>query len=133
MPRSIKPRHEPREEWSGWDRGEGLNRGDETMSVRQIRHAIRRKQPISATYLGRRRILCPHVIGTKNGVWNVLSYQSGGESGSGLTTNPAGNWRCMRVSELSRVASAPHLEWRTAARETRPQTCVDVVDTEAAY
>lgn len=105
------------------------------MSVQRIRirHAIRRKQPISATYLGRRRILCPHVIGTKNGVWNVLSYQSGGESGSGLSTKPAGNWRCMRVSELSRVASAPHREWRTAPRDTRPQTCVDVVDTEVAY
>lgn len=103
------------------------------MIVQLIRHAIRCKQPISATYLGKRRILCPHVIGTKNGVWNVLSYQSGGGSGSGLSTNPADNWRCMRVLELSRVASAPHHGWQTAPRATRPQTCVDVVDTEVAY
>lgn len=74
------------------------------MSIQAIRHAIRRKEPITATYLGRRRILCPHAIGTKHGVWNVLSYQSGGQSSSDLSGNPAHNWRCMRVSELSRVA-----------------------------
>lgn len=103
------------------------------MSVQAIRHAIRQKQPISATYLGKHRILCPHVIGTKNGIWNVLSYQSGGESSSGLSSNPADNWRCMRVSELSTVVSAPYHEWQTAPNHTRPQTCVDVVDTEVAY
>lgn len=103
------------------------------MSIQAVRRAIRRKQPITATYLGRRRILCPHVIGTKNGVWNVLSYQSGGESSSGLSANPAHNWRCMRVSELNRVVSAPDREWRTAPNHTRPPTCVDVVDTEVVY
>lgn len=57
-----------------------LRRQEETMRIQAVRPAIRRKQPITATYLGRRRILCPHVVGTKNGVWNVLSYQSGSES-----------------------------------------------------
>lgn len=48
------------------------------MSLQVLRRAIRRKQPITATYLDRRRILRPHVVGTKNGVWNMLRYQSGG-------------------------------------------------------
>ena len=68
------------------------------MSIQAIRYAIVHRQPISATYQGRHRILHPHVVGTKNGVWNVLSYQSGGESSSGLSADPAQNWRCMRVS-----------------------------------
>jgi predicted DNA-binding transcriptional regulator YafY len=103
------------------------------MSIRAIRHAINNMQPISATYQGRHRILCPHVIGTKNGVWNVLSYQAGGESSSGLGANPANNWRCMRVAELRHVEPAPYREWQTAPRDTCPKTCVGVVDTEVAY
>lgn len=103
------------------------------MSIQAICRAIRRKQPITATYLGRRRVLCPHVIGTKNGLWNVLSYQSGGESGSGLSSNPENNWRCMRLAELRGVVSEPSREWRTAPNHTRPTTCVDVVDTEVVY
>lgn len=103
------------------------------MSIQAIRHAIMHRQPISATYQGRHRILCPHVVGIKNGVWNVLSYQAGGESSSGLGTNPAKNWRCMRVSELRHVEPAPYREWQTAPRDTRPQTCVDVVDQAVEY
>ncbi len=102
------------------------------MSIQAIRHAIVHRQPISATYQGRHRILCPHVIGIKNGVWNVLSYQAGGESGSGLSANPAHNWRCMRVSQLSRVVPVRDREWQTAPNHTRPTTCVDVVETEVA-
>ena len=103
------------------------------MSIQTIRHAIRHRQPITGTYLGKHRILCPHVIGIKSGVWNVLSYQSGGESSSGLSTNPANNWRCMRVSELLHVELAPYLEWQTAPSDTRSQTCVDLVDQAVAY
>ena len=44
------------------------------MSVQMLRHAIRRKQLMSVTYLGRRQILCPHVFGPRNGVCNVLSH-----------------------------------------------------------
>ena len=102
------------------------------MSLPAIRHAITHKQPISATYRGKHRILCPHVVGRKNGVLNVLSYQSGGESTSGLSPNPADNWRCMRVSELRTVVSS-YTEWKTAPNHTRPQTCVDDVDTEVDY
>ena len=103
------------------------------MSRQIIRYAMRHKQPITATYLGKHRILCPHLIGIKNGVWNVLSCQSGGESNSGLGGNPATNWRCMRVSELLHVELAPYREWQTAPRDTWPQTCIDVVDQAVVY
>lgn len=102
-------------------------------TLRAVRHAIVHKQPVSAIYHGRHRILCPHVVGTKDGTWNVLSYQSGGESSSGLSANPAANWRCMRVSDLSSVEAAPHHEWQTGPNHTRPQTCVDHVDAEVSY
>jgi len=102
------------------------------MSLQAIRDAIKHKQPISAIYRGRYRILCPHVVGTKNGLWNVLSYQSGGESGSGLSGDTAKNWRCMRVSPLQGVG-ATHTRWQTAQNHTRPQTCVEIVDTAVDY
>ena len=71
----------------------------------QLRAAIVHRRPIAALYRGRRRLLCPHLLG-----WNrhrrlqVLCYQYGGDSESGL--QPAGasdNWRCLAVENLSQV------------------------------
>ena len=58
-----------------------------------IRAAVIGRQPIAAVYHSRRRLLCPHRLGW-NG-WNnegrpqVLCYQYGGESESGLKRSGA--------------------------------------------
>jgi hypothetical protein len=90
-----------------------------------VRQAIIQKLDIAATYAGRRRLMSPHVIGTKNGRRQALFYQFGGSSGSGLP--PGGDWRCMAIVGLSGVSSFKGV-WHTGRSHTRPQTCVDVVD-----
>jgi hypothetical protein len=95
-----------------------------------IKEAIKRRHQIRADYQGRRREMCPHVLGHKNGRAQGLFYQFAGESKSGL--KPLGssdNWRCFCIDELTgvQVVAGP---WYTAPH-SRPQTCVDVVDVSA--
>jgi hypothetical protein len=95
----------------------------------QVRAAIIHRRPIAACYRGRRRLLCPHLLG-----WNrhrrllVLCYQYGGDSESGL--KPAGaldNWRCLAVEHLSQVELLED-PWQTAENHSRPQRCIEEVE-----
>ena len=67
--------------------------------------AIQQKLVVTAMYQGCERIMCPHVIGTKNGSLNAFCFQFAGGSKSGL--RPGGQWRCVRVDDLTQVAAAP--------------------------
>ncbi len=98
-----------------------------------IRQAIQRKQLVLAVYEGRRREMCPHVLGLKGSRAQALFYQFAGESRSGL--GPSGssdNWRCIDLSKLTDV-SVMEGEWHTAPNHSRPQTCVDTVDVEVIF
>ena len=95
----------------------------------QIRAAIIHRRPIAALYRGRRRLLCPHLLG-----WNrhqrlqVLCYQYGGDSESGLKPADASdNWRCLAVENLSQVERLDG-PWQTAENHSRPQTCIEEVE-----
>jgi hypothetical protein len=55
-----------------------------------IVNAIRRKLVVTAMYQGYERIMCPHVIGNKNGNLNAFFFQFAGGSNSGL--RPGGQW-----------------------------------------
>ena len=95
----------------------------------QIRAAIIHRRPIAALYRGRRRLLCPHLLG-----WNkhrrhlVLCYQYGGDSESGLKPPSApDNWRCLAVEHLSQVELLDD-PWQTAENHSRPQRCIEEVE-----
>ena len=94
-----------------------------------IREAIRNRRIVVATYRGRRRELCPHVIGIgPGGNEQALFYQFGGESSSPL--GPEGseeNWRCMSIADLQHVA-VQEGAWVTAPNYHGSQTCVTNVD-----
>lgn len=93
-----------------------------------VRQAILNKQQVIATYDGHRREMCPHVIGTKDGVERTLVYQFGGTSSSGNIPQ----WRCMDIDRLSNV-SVRSGQWHTSGGHSKPQTCVDVVDVEVSH
>jgi hypothetical protein len=95
----------------------------------QVRAAIIHRRPIAALYRGRRRLLCPHLLG-----WNrhrrlqVLCYQYGGDSESGLqSVGAADNWRCLAVENLSQVELLDD-PWQTAENHSLPQTCIEEVE-----
>jgi hypothetical protein len=95
-----------------------------------VRQAILDRDQVIASYNGYRREMCPHVLGTKGGRRQALFYQFAGGSSSGLP--PGGEWRCIPVDQLTDVEVRPG-EWHTGIGHSRPQTCVDYVDTEIAF
>lgn len=98
-----------------------------------VRQAIQQRKQVVAVYQGHRRVLCPHVVGYKNGHEQALFYQCGGTSSSGL--GPMGskeNWRCIPLAMMSDVTIQDG-EWFTCTQHTQRQTCVDHVVAEVDY
>jgi hypothetical protein len=100
------------------------------VSYPQIRQAILGRHQVHATFQGRFRKLCPHVLGTKNGRRQALFFQFGGESRRGLP--PSGDWRCLPIDELTDV-SMHQGPWYGEDRYDPAQSCVDVVDVEVSH
>lgn len=89
--------------------------------------AIRNKHWLTATYQGRHREFCPHVIGRgPRGNRQVPGLQFAGESESVLP--PGGQWRCFDVDCLRDVEVRSGI-WLTQER-LQPQTCVQYIDVD---
>ncbi|HEY2052680.1 MAG TPA: hypothetical protein VGH14_01970 [Solirubrobacterales bacterium] len=97
------------------------------MSYALIKQAILERRQVHATYQGKFRELCPHVLGTKNGRPQALFFQFGGDSHRGLP--PGGDWRCLPVEELGDV-SLHDGPWHGEDRYNPSQSCVHDVDIE---
>jgi hypothetical protein len=100
----------------------------------QVRAAIIQRRPIAALYGDRRRLLCPHLLGwNRHGRLQVLCYQYGGDSESGLKpAGDPGNWRCLALDNLSHIELIDD-PWQTAENRSRPQTCVEKVELDADH
>lgn len=93
-----------------------------------IRKAILQRSPLAASYNGYRRLMCPHVLGLKNGREQALLYQYGGEHERPLAPiGSSDNWRCFIVGKMSDVELIEG-PWHTAAKETGNQVCIDQID-----
>ena len=88
--------------------------------------AIRQRKQIVCRYGGYRRELCPIILGHKrSGDEVALTFQFGGESGSGLPRR--GEWRCLLLSRASDVQLRDG-PWHAGSSHQQPQSCVEVVD-----
>jgi len=93
--------------------------------------AIHEKQQVLCTYRGLPREVCPHILGRgQNGETKCLTYQFSGRSSKGLP--PQGEWRCLTLSEVKNPTLRAG-EWHTGNRNSRPQTCVKIIEAEVAY
>ncbi|MEM8207412.1 hypothetical protein [Morganella morganii] len=95
--------------------------------------AIKEKMQIHATYQGKHREMCPHVIGTKNGREQALFFQFSGESSKGrIPEELPACWRCIVIAELEDVKIVSG-EWHTGDNHSRPQVCVDNIDEQVDF
>lgn len=89
-----------------------------------IEKAIREKKQVHASYHGKERWLCPHILGyDAGGEEQALFYQFAGGSRSGLSEDLNKNWRCMEIHELRNVKLIDG-EWHSVSKHSRPQNCV---------
>jgi hypothetical protein len=91
------------------------------------------KRPLRASYDGKLRLLCPHMLGrNREGQVRILCFQIGGESASGLQRREGhGDWRCLALEKFSSVALA-EAAWQTAGSSLRRPKCIDQIDLEVA-
>ena len=88
-----------------------------------FRNAILAEQQVVCLYNGRRRELCPHVIGTdRYGEEVVLAWQFDGDS-----SGPLPQWRCFKLARV-RDASARVGPWFEGSSHQTMQTCVTNID-----
>jgi hypothetical protein len=88
-----------------------------------FRNAILGKQQVTCVYDGRRRELCPHIIGTNKADEEVvLAWQFSGES-----SGPLPQWRCLRLARV-RHARARAGAWHEGSSHRTTRTCVSTVD-----
>ena len=92
--------------------------------------AVREKKQVTCTYQMRRRELCVHAVGWKNGREQALSFQFAGESSKGLP--PGGEWRCLDLGLVSNVQLRDG-PWHTGLNHSQPQTCVDQIAAEVDF
>lgn len=97
-----------------------------------IKQAILNRQCVTCSYNGYLRKMTPHVIGTKNGTEQALFYQYGGQSSTGLSTDPTKNWRCIPINKITNLSTNTD-RFQTANNHSRTQTCIDIIDAEVAY
>ena len=89
-----------------------------------LQQAITQRKTVKARYHGRDRLLCPHLMGWRNGRAKLLSYQA---SATGTIADPYQQWRSMFVDELDNLAitDAP---WLTATNYTPTSVGIDVIE-----
>jgi hypothetical protein len=88
-----------------------------------FRNAILDEQQVVCVYDGRRRELCPHIIGTnKRRDEVVLAWQFAGESSGRLP-----EWRCLRLANVSN-ARRREGDWHEGGSHRSEQTCVSDID-----
>lgn len=91
-----------------------------------FREAMAEKKQIVCMYGGRRREICPAILGHTDGEEKALAYQFAGETNSRLP--PGGEWRCFSLSKVTdvRLRAGP---WLTGdGTHSASQPCVRDVD-----
>ena len=113
-------------------------------NYRMLKRAIQERRRVVCIYDGRRRVLCPHILGMTNGQEKVKAYQVE-VSGEAPPKRRQGQkprrgrrkkirdlaeeqWRCMTVADISQLAFSQG-EWRSAKNYSPPKdTCVGQID-----
>ena len=99
-------------------------RSSHSAAFERLAAAILKHAPVSLSYNGTRREICPYILGHTNGQERALVFQFGGQSRSRLPSG--GEWRCLNVAEISDVEIREG-EWRGGSYHRTVQRCVDKV------
>lgn len=90
-----------------------------------IRTAITELKQVTAVYDGLERVFCPHILGTKYGVWKVFVWQFDGRSSRGNLPEWR-DWFLERLDSVTLQDGEWHRGWTAGKRD---QKAVDWIDT----
>ena len=90
-----------------------------------LERALTEKRPVRLRYHGHERVLCPHVLGFKNGRAKVLAYQSDGTTSQGaLPDDTRQRWRSLFVDEIENP-EITNDAWESADNYTPNTNAID--------
>jgi hypothetical protein len=93
-----------------------------------LARALAERRPVRARYRDAERVLCPHVLGWKDGRPKVLAYQvAGPTSHGGLPQDPRQRWRSMFIDEITMVALTDD-HWKTAGNYSLSTNAIDSIE-----
>jgi hypothetical protein len=80
-----------------------------------LHSALQARRPLLVEYHGRRRLICPHAIGWKQGRPMLLGYQTGEQTTTKTPhPDPTPRWRCFYIDQIDHTAPAqPANPWVT--------------------
>jgi hypothetical protein len=91
-----------------------------------LARALTERRPVRARYHGQERLLCPHLLGWKNGRAKVLAYQAGGATSHGpLPAIAEQRWRSLFVDQIEAAVIVTDLPWESATNYSQRSNCVD--------
>jgi hypothetical protein len=94
-----------------------------------LAQALAARLTVRARYHGHDRLLCPHVLGWKNGRAKVLAFQSDGTTSSGaLSDDSQQRWRSLFVDEIEHASIALETPWQSAHNYTPYSNCIDKLE-----
>jgi hypothetical protein len=87
--------------------------------------AMRAQRPVTCTYPGHIREICPIMLGRTGLEEKALVFQFGGSTSSGRLTMPT--WKCFRLVEVHDAALAEG-RWHAGTSHTSASSCMKMVE-----
>jgi aminoglycoside phosphotransferase len=88
--------------------------------------AVMERRRVRLRYHGTDRVVCPHVLGWKNGRAKALLFQVAVTGQGAVADSPREHWRSMFVDEIE-DAVVVEGNWETAENFSLSSNCVEVV------
>jgi hypothetical protein len=88
--------------------------------------AMREERPVTCTYQGHIREICPVMLGRTGLEEKALVFQFGGSTSKGRIPAP-GEWKCFRLEEV-RDAVLIEGRWHAGTSHTTASSCMKMVE-----
>lgn len=98
-------------------------------TYRLFEQAMLQRKQVVCTYNGRRRVVCPVILGHSQGRERALTYQLAGGSNSRELPRE-GDWKCLTLSNISEIQLRDG-PWYSGDNHKQPSRCVEIVDLDA--
>ncbi len=105
-----------------------MSDGGPSDAYRLLAHALENRVALACSYGGHGRVICPIILGHRDGEEMLLAFQVAGTTSAGPLGEP--QWKCLRVALMTDFELSDH-SWHAGRAHSQAQHCVAQVDYDA--